>query len=108
MKTQNLKAVGECVNAMENKLIGFRTEHYVGAHQAAQMAFREVIQQLCKHGWLARNDAESLLAEQDTKWQTLWSFMPLGDGTAQNVESSNGCEASTSKTNTYHSDSSVS
>jgi hypothetical protein len=88
MKTQNLKAVGNSVNALENKLTGFRTEHYVGAHQAAQMAFREVIQQLCRHGWLARNDAESLLTEQDTQWQTqtLWNYTPLGDGTAQNAE----------------------
>ena len=105
MKTPNLKAVGNSVNALENKLTGFRTEHYVGAHQAAQMAFREVVQQLCSHGWLARNDAESLLAEQDTKWQTPWNFMPLGDGTAQNAASSSGCVASTSKTNTYQSDS---
>ena len=86
MKTQNLRVVSESVNALENKLIGFRTEHYVGAHQAAQMAVREVVQRLCKHRWLSRDDAELLIAEQDTKWQTPWNYMPLGDGTAQSVE----------------------
>ena len=82
MKIQNLKVVNESVNALENKLIGFRTEHYVGAHQAAQMAFREIVQQLCKHGWIDRDDAELLLAEQEAKWQTPLNYMPLGDGTA--------------------------
>ena len=86
METQNLKVVGASVNALENKLMGFRTEHYVGAQQAAQMAFREVIQQLCRHNWIPRDDAELLIAEQDTKCQTLWSYTPLGDGTAQSVE----------------------
>ena len=86
MKIQNLRVVSESVNALENKLIGFRTEHYVGAHQAAQMAVREVVQQLCKHRWLSRDDAELLIEEQDTKWQTPWNYMPLGDGTAQSVE----------------------
>ena len=86
MKIQNLKVVSDSVNALENKLTGFRTEHYVGAHQAAQMAFREVVQQLCKHGWLPRDDAELLIEEQDTKWQTPWNYMPLGDGTAQSVD----------------------
>ena len=86
MKIQNLKVVSESVNALENKLTGFRTEHYVGAHQAAQMALREVVQQLCKHGWMPRDDAELLIAEQDTKWQTPWNYMPLGDGTAQSAE----------------------
>lgn len=85
MKNQNLKAVGDSVNAVENKLKGFRTEHYVGAHQAAQMAFREVIQQLCKHDWLARDEAEVLLQEQDTKWQTQWNYTLHGDGTATSV-----------------------
>jgi hypothetical protein len=82
MKIQNLKVVSKSVNALENKLIGFRTEHYVGAHQAAQMAFREVVQQLCYHGWVDRDDAETLLAEQEAKWQTPLNYMPLGDGTA--------------------------
>ena len=86
MKTQNLRVVSDSVNALENKLVGFRTEHYVGAHQAAQMALREVVQQLCKHGWIDRDDAELLTAEQDTKWQTPWNYMPLGDGTAQSVD----------------------
>ena len=86
MKTQNLRVVSDSVNALENMLVGFRTEHYVGAHQAAQMALREVVQQLCKHGWIDRDDAELLIAEQDTKWQTPWNYMPLGDGTAQSVE----------------------
>ena len=86
MKIQNLKVVNESVNALENKLTGYRTEHYVGAHQAAQMAFREVVQQLCKHGWIDRDDAELLLAEQEAKWQTPLNYMPLGDGTATSVD----------------------
>ena len=86
MEHQNLRVISESVNALENKLIGFRTEHYVGAHQAAQMAVREVVQQLCKHRWLSRDDAELLIAEQDTKWQTPLNYMPLGDGTAQSAE----------------------
>ncbi len=86
MKIQNLKVVSKSVNALENKLIGFRTEHYVGAHQAAQMAFRECVQQLCKHGWVDRDDAETLLAEQEAKWQTPLNYMPLGDGTATSVD----------------------
>jgi hypothetical protein len=85
MKTQNLKAVSESVNALENKLIGFRTEHYVGAHQAAQMAFREVVQQLCRHGWVDRDDAELLITEQDTRWQTQWNYTLHGDGIVTSV-----------------------
>jgi len=86
MKIQNLKVVRQSVSALENKLVGFRTEHYVGAQQAAQMAFREVVQQLCKHGWVDRDDAETLLAEQEAKWQTPLNYMPLGDGTATSVD----------------------
>lgn len=90
MKTQNLRAITEAVSTIENQLPGFRTEHYVGSHHASQMAVREVIQQLHKHGWLNTEDTETLLIEQDQQWMKQWNFTPLGDGTAQSVDGSNG------------------
>ena len=92
MKVQNLKAVQNAVNIVENKLVGYRTEHYIGAHQAAQMAFRNVVQTLSANGWIPHDDAEILIQEQESQWLKQWNYTPLGDGTAQNVDVNNGFE----------------
>ena len=92
MKFQNLKAVRHAVSAIEEALIGYRTENYVGANQAAQMAFRTVVQTLLKNGWLPHDDAEVLIQEQESQWLKQWNYTPLGDGTAQNVDVNNGFE----------------
>ena len=92
MKFQNLKAVQDAVNIVENNLVGFRTEHYLGAHQAAQMAFRNVVQTLAENGWMERDDAELLIQEQESKWLKQWNYTPLGDGIAPSVDESNGFE----------------
>ena len=92
MKFQNLKAVRNSINLVENKLSGYRTEHYMGAHQAAQMAFRNIVQTLGNNGWIPHEDAEVLIQEQESQWLKQWNYTPLGDGTAQSVEESNGFE----------------
>ena len=92
MKFQNLKAVQDAVNIVENNLVGFRTEHYLGAHQAAQMAFRNVVKTLANNGWIERDDADVLIQEQEAKWLKQWNYTPLGDGTAPNVAVNNGFE----------------
>ena len=92
MKTQNLKAVQDAVNIVENNLVGFRTEHYLGAHQAAQMAFKNVVQTLAENGWIERDDADLLIQEQDSKWLKQWNYTPLGDGTVTNVDGKTGFE----------------
>ena len=92
MKIQNLKAVRNAVNIVENKLSGYRTEQFMGAHQAAQMAFWNVVQTLSANGWIPHDDAEVLIQEQESQWLKQWNYTPLGDGTAQNVDVNNGYE----------------
>ena len=92
MKVQNLKAVRHAVSAIEEALIGYRTENYVGANQAAQMAFRTVVQTLLKNGWLPHDDAEVLIQEQESQWLKQWNYTPLGDGTVTNVDGKTGFE----------------
>ena len=92
MKVQNLKVVHNAVSVIENNLAGYRTENYQGAHQAAQMAFREVVQGLLKHGWIPHDDAEVLIQEQDAKWLKQWNYTLPGDGTVQNADENNGYE----------------
>ena len=92
MKIQNLKAVRQSINLVENKLSGYRTEHYMGAHQAAQMAFRNIVQTLGTNGWIPHEDAEVLIQEQESQWLKQWSYMPLGDGTATSVDEKTGFE----------------
>ena len=92
MKIQNLKAVRDAVNIVENNLVGFRTEHYLGAHQAAQMAFKSVVQTLAANGFIERDDADTLIQEQESKWLKQWNYTPLGDGTVPSADVSNGYE----------------
>lgn len=93
LKVQNLRVVREVIECLEFKLTGYRTENHVGSHAAAQMAFRETLQQLCRHGWIPRDDLEVLLHEQEAKWQNnTLSCLQHGHGFATNVDESNGCE----------------
>ena len=90
---QNLRVVREVIESLEYKLTGYRTENYVGSHSAAQMAFRETVQQLCAHGWIPRDELEALLQEQDTKWQNnTLSCLQHGHGFATNADENSGCE----------------
>ena len=83
---QNLRAVHQTVNQIENLVAGYRTETWQGANQAAHMAFRQAVQVLCKHGWIPRDDAECLLQEQDSLCDCHQSsYIPASDTTAMNV-----------------------